>query len=448
MTQISSDAIRLSINETKIKATAMGIRIGIGNRIKIGGGGGQSWESYWASQPEVLFFGLYSEISGGQMPNKVEGSSDYLTVAGAAGSETYQAPNAAPYIAADADYLWFTNNSVQRTVLTSELIGYDYQRTPVKYEDESPNEIVAIIILNAAVTGIKRDNLFRDMWLSVYWDDSHNDNGHVKENRGAEQKLFATYGTAYNAVFNALVIKPSSANITIQQTLINAIVTAGGYAKAEALWNLSADSQANSLFDWKNPTGTHNPTLGNTPAFTQYAGFKGNGSNAYINFHFNPKTDCLIATLNNITVMCGIGDDVSESKQDWGAGSAATHNLLWLQSRNTSNLMVQTVNCSYVGTSVNAVANANSKKHYTSSRLDSANHLFYINKAKTSKALASTDFPDFDLYGLADNNGSAVNNNTKTLRYLFIFSGLTDDEIGDITDAMEAYLDNYGTGLI
>ena len=52
------------------------------------GGASQSWESYWANQTEVLFFGLYSEISGGQMPNKKTGSSDYLTVAGSAGSET------------------------------------------------------------------------------------------------------------------------------------------------------------------------------------------------------------------------------------------------------------------------------------------------------------------------------------------------------------------------
>jgi hypothetical protein len=187
MTQISSDAIRLSINETKIKATAMGIRIGIGNRIKIGGGGGQSWESYWASQPEVLFFGLYSEISGGQMPNKVTGSSDYLTVAGAVGSETYQCPNTAPYIAADTDYIWFKTDTSQRTVTTAELIGYDLQRTPVKYGDAAPNEIVAIIILNAAVTGTKRDNLFRDMWLPILWDNNLNGYGHIKDNRIGQQ---------------------------------------------------------------------------------------------------------------------------------------------------------------------------------------------------------------------------------------------------------------------
>lgn len=146
-------------------------------------GGSQSWEDYWKSQTEVLFFGLYSEISGGQMPNKKTGSSDYLTVAGSAGSETYQCPNTAPYIAADTDYIWFKTDESQRTVTTAELIGYDLQRTPVKYQDASPNEIVAIIILNAAVTGTKRDNLFKDMWLPILWDNDLNGYGHIKSNR-------------------------------------------------------------------------------------------------------------------------------------------------------------------------------------------------------------------------------------------------------------------------
>ena len=48
MTRVSNDSIRLSIDETKIKATAMSIKIGIG-KLRIGTGGGKSWESYWAS---------------------------------------------------------------------------------------------------------------------------------------------------------------------------------------------------------------------------------------------------------------------------------------------------------------------------------------------------------------------------------------------------------------
>jgi hypothetical protein len=167
----------------------MGWIIGKGIGVPFRMGGGQSWSSYWSHQPEVLFFGLYSEISGGQMPNKVTGATDYLTVAGAAGSETYQCPNTAAYIAADTDYIWFKTDTTQRTTTTAELIGYDLQRTPVKYEDDAPNAIIAIIILKAGATlsATKRNYLFRDMWLPILWDNNLNAYGHIKSNRVGQQ---------------------------------------------------------------------------------------------------------------------------------------------------------------------------------------------------------------------------------------------------------------------
>lgn len=171
----------------------MGWVLGLGNGVVFRQGGGSGLgSSYWTHQSEVLFFGLYSEISGGQMPNKVDGGATFLTVAGVAGSETYQCPNTAPYIAADTDYIWFDADGTQRTTTTAELIGYDLQKTPVKYNDTTPNAIVAIMILKAGETiaGTKRDKLFTDMWLPIMWDNSLSAFGRVKDNRGATQQLW------------------------------------------------------------------------------------------------------------------------------------------------------------------------------------------------------------------------------------------------------------------
>lgn len=145
----------------------------------------------WAEQPEVLFYGLYSEISGGQMPNKVTGATDYLTVSGSAGNETYQCPNTSDYIAADTDKIWFKTDGSQRTTTTAELVGYDLQRTPVKYSDSSPYSINAIMILKngETITGEKLNDLFSDFWLSIWWNDSLNIYGHIKGNRTV-QNLF------------------------------------------------------------------------------------------------------------------------------------------------------------------------------------------------------------------------------------------------------------------
>lgn len=139
---------------------------------------------------KVLFWGKVSEISGGQMPNKVTGATDFLTVAGS--PYTFQTPNTAAYIAADTDYIWFRTDAFQRTVTTAELIGYDLQRTPVKYLDDAPNTIEEIVILKAGevLTASERDEMFKYMHLPILWDNSLNIYGYVKSNRGASQVLW------------------------------------------------------------------------------------------------------------------------------------------------------------------------------------------------------------------------------------------------------------------
>ncbi len=67
------------------------------------------------------------------------------------------------------------------------MIGYDLQRTPVKYGDVSPNAIDTIIILKEALTGATLDRLFSDMHLSMFWDGVENDYGRLKDNRIGQQ---------------------------------------------------------------------------------------------------------------------------------------------------------------------------------------------------------------------------------------------------------------------
>jgi len=164
----------------------MGFRLGIGN-IDIRNVRPFDWAAYWASQPEVLFFGLYSDISGGQMPNRVPGATDYLTVAGAVGSETYQCPNTAPYIAADTDYIWFQTDTTQRTTTTAELIGYDFTRTIIKYDNTTPYALRWIMILSEDYDTPSMRNSFD---LSIWWSNVLSSYGSVKGNRASEQSIW------------------------------------------------------------------------------------------------------------------------------------------------------------------------------------------------------------------------------------------------------------------
>lgn len=132
---------------------------------------------------KLLFYGFYSDIIDGKMFNKL--GSDWLTVAGNAGSETYQCPNTDPYIAADTDHIWFKTDESQRSTTTSELVSYDLQRTPVKYDDATPYQIRMIAIIKAGeiFTASERDSLFKWFELPILWDNSLNQFGHVKGNR-------------------------------------------------------------------------------------------------------------------------------------------------------------------------------------------------------------------------------------------------------------------------
>jgi hypothetical protein len=149
----------------------------------------ESVQEYWTPQriaDTFLFYGETSKITDGKLYNQVAGrTSEYLTVGGSAGSETYQAPNNATYQTADVDNIWFTEAVAQRTVTTTELIGFDLQRTPVKYDDDSPNAIKIIGILKTGVVIAEtlRDQLFKLLELPVLWDNSLNAFGHVKSNR-------------------------------------------------------------------------------------------------------------------------------------------------------------------------------------------------------------------------------------------------------------------------
>lgn len=264
------------------------------------GGGGQSWESYWASQPEVLFFGLYSDIAGGQMPNRKTGSSDYLTVAGSAGSETYQCPNTAPYIAADTDYIWFKTDASQRTVTTAELIGYDLQRTPVKYANDTPYAISAIMILKSGevLSSVKLDKLHTDMSLYAWWSGVLNENGFLKENRTG-QSLWtpeALFDAASVNLFDRLTAKseePANDRKVLIDTCIKALKAADLFDTQFDVFVVTrgtglATTKENWIKDADHATGVPN---GGTLTYAEDVGYNSDGTKSYINTNFIASSD-------------------------------------------------------------------------------------------------------------------------------------------------------------
>jgi hypothetical protein len=145
-----------------------------------------SWAGTWKSSESVLFFGQTENIADGKLYNEVTGATDFLTV----GAGTYTCPNTAEYLAADTDKIWFNLANVNRDVTEAELIGYDLQATPVKYDNSAPHTIRAIMILDGALTAGERNLMFNDFLLHPLWDNAWNAFGVIKANRGFAQILW------------------------------------------------------------------------------------------------------------------------------------------------------------------------------------------------------------------------------------------------------------------
>jgi hypothetical protein len=264
------------------------------------------------------------------MPNRIDDGATFLTVAGAAGSETYQCPNTAPYITADTDYIWFKTDASQRTVTTAELIGYDLQRTPVKYDDDAPNAIVAITILNAAVTGTKRDYLFRDMWLPILWDNNLNAYGHIKDNRTGQQLW--TPEPIYDAATIALIARLTGSPTVAMQDLIDVTIKSlkaeGGATKywdrMDVIVFLNLDVVENCL-NWK--ANATNPSMVNSPTFAAKLGVTTNGTDTqYIDTNWKQTTHGVKFTQNDASYI--FIKNVTTSKDGYFGCYAATGGLI------------------------------------------------------------------------------------------------------------------------
>jgi hypothetical protein len=153
---------------------------------------GRRRQTYWTQlriATTFLFDAFTKDIAGGKLYNTVKGrEAEYLTVTGSAGSYHYVCPNNATYIAADTDYAWFKTDGSVSDMTDSRLNSYDLQRTPVQFDDLTPNTNRRISILLSTVTllGTLRDNVFKTWHLSFLWDNNNNQNGYHKDNRVAQ----------------------------------------------------------------------------------------------------------------------------------------------------------------------------------------------------------------------------------------------------------------------
>ena len=417
--------------------------IGIATAIPFGSG--LDWIAYWAAQDEVLFFGLVSEISGGQMPNKATGATDYLTVTGAAGSYTFQCPDTAPYLAADTDQIWHYTDDAIREVLEADLIGYDLQHTPVKYLDDAPNSIEAIMILSSDVTGTKLNKMHSDFHLPLYWSGVLNENGYVKSNRVLAQSVWTPI-SGYEDETIALIARftgsPTTATKDHYNTTIKALKDGGCWAKRNAyVLYCGFDSQA-SLLNLKANEFNHTLAGATPPAHTAGQYFQGDGTTGYIRTNFIPTTHGgALFTLNANS--WGLGSDGWHSDNLISAGARSltgSNRLLTIKGRTGAALGYMQNHTNVSGIPFNLTA----QNEIVSERTGAANDRCLLNGVQAvTGVVASVSLMDKELYvGAYNLNGSASNFNTAKWKWFKIGGALTNDEHLAEYTALKYFADN------
>ena len=405
------------------------------NGIPYRQGVGSSWSSYWKSQDEVLFFAETKDIADGKLYNKVTGATDYLTVGGSAGSYTFQCPNTAPYIAADTDYIWFKSDESQRTTTEAELIGYDFPRTPVKYNDDAPYAIVAIMILKsgATITGTKLNKLFQDMWLHTLWDNNLNAYGHIKGNKLAQtlwtpESVYDAASVALFARMDAVGETQTDARKTAIDTAIVALKTANLFdTRFDAMWVTRGSGESSTKMNWIKDTHNLTKVGAGTLTYTENVGYDGDGSCA-LTTNYKPSAQAFLYTQNSASFIIKISGTAEAAA---GYGALNNPRLLFLSTNNR-------INCDTSGGTVKEVG-------YNGLARNSATEFKqYKNAATADIAGNSTGLPVDTVALMAVYNEGAAsylyNATTEVLEFAALGAYISQAEFLTIQGIINAYI--------
>lgn len=385
------------------------------------------------------------------MPNKVPGATDFLTIAGVAGSETYQTPNTAPYQTADTDYIWFKTDSSQRTTTTAELIGYDFTRTIVYYGDTAPNAIVAIMILSSNVDTAKMRD---DFHLSVWWSNVLSSYGNVKSNRGVGKSVWTPESVHEDEVVTyiaGLTTPLSDGQLTLLDTFVLALKTGLSITNLsdafDAMYILAGETEESSL---KNLVkNAHHCAKVNTPTFTALEGFTGIPvSNSYLDTNYNPSTQAVRLSLNSASIGSYSRTNNNGAYCDIGyVKTTAAITNFYIYPRLTD-VFYYPNSCA-----VNQdVANTDSRGFFISSRTAVNLTTGYRNgNPVDTDATASNTLLSLKITLLGRrrvDTGLADSISINQLSFAFIGRGLSGPEVTVLTNAIEAYMDANSKGVI
>lgn len=263
---------------------------------------------------------------------------------------------------------------------------------------------------------------------------------------------WTTQGVAELIAYNAGLTTPlSTAQNARLETFIKALKTGLSITNLsdafDVMYVLGGETAESSLRNLvKN---AHYATAVNSPTFTQYEGFKGNGTSSYIDTNYNTKNEASAASVNSTALGIYSRTDVAEVKADIGAVTTATGAYgSMIMTRNILNEFIGAINMQNTGGTVGT--NTNSTGMYILSRLLGTEFKGYKNKvAIGTPTRNSVLIEDAELFILCRSLGIVPNLfSNRQISFAFLGKGLNEAQAGVVTDAVEAYMDANGKGVI
>lgn len=189
----------------------------------------------------------------------------------------------------------------------------------------------------------------------------------------------------------------------------------------------------------------HHATAVNSPLFTQFEGFTGNGTSSYINTNYNAAVDGVRFTLNDASIGHYNRTELTVSA-NYQIGAKTSSNVgVYIYLRQSESSTRVGINQSYF-TNASQLSSIGLKILSRSS--DSVLN-YYNNKVGSNLSYASSAVPNLNFYDLAANQGgSPLFYNPSQFSLRFIGKNITESNVAVIVDSFEAYMDSNGKGVI
>ncbi len=241
------------------------------------------------------------------------------------------------------------------------------------------------------------------------------------------------------SLFSRMNPEPNNSEKFAINRLIDTIDYYGIWNKADIYRGYASNSETSANLNWKSTSFTALPQ--NSPTFTTYEGYTGNGTDTYIRENYNPSLESDSFQLDNSTIHVYLNsNDLSVNDMI----TAIYDGTNWIEMFHSTNALRLRLNSSG---STSYTDWSNIRGGITITRDNSTTQKYMRNDGiYLSSSLTSTALPNQSngLFSLAwNNNGNPSTYNLNTISFIYIGAALTELQSQKLYEAEKLYLDYF-----